>query len=128
MVDAAVAVTEQEPVLCSVRLQLDPAVADVLGELARDVCRVVEEALDNAITHGEAEEITVDVRGIDDAIAIEVVDDGSGPSGNAPGLGSALFDSLCGEWSLSGDEGGCTLCGRIGTPMRPAGHRATSSR
>lgn len=114
--------------LCSVKLQLDPAVADVRGELARDVCRVAEEALNNAITHGEAEKITVDVRGLDGALVIDVADDGSGPTGNTPGLGSALFDSLCGEWSLSGDEVGCTFRGRIDSPMRPAGHRATSSR
>lgn len=108
--------------LCSVQLVLDSVVADARGELARDVCRAVEEALNNAITHGEAEKITVDVRGHDDVITIEVVDDGFGPSGNAPGLGSALFDSLCGEWSLSGDKRGSIFRGRIYTTMRPAGH------
>lgn len=77
------------------------ALRDMRGPLARDISRVVEEAINNAITHGEASRIAVDASGGEGFVVVDVTDDGLGPQGDAPGLGSALFDSLCRYWELT---------------------------
>jgi signal transduction histidine kinase len=42
--------------------------------------RIVQEALTNALRHGHAKSVTVDVRVSDDVVALEVIDDGLGGS------------------------------------------------
>lgn len=95
--------------LCVVRVSIDPDVAERRGLLARDVGRVVEEALNNAISHGDASLIDVLVapRGVD--VLVIAKDNGSGPGGGPQGLGSALFDSLCRTWRLEPGHRGSTL-------------------
>ncbi len=95
--------------LSTVRLVIDPRLEDLRGPVARDVSRVVEEGITNAITHGDASMISIDVRHGDGVIDIDVIDDGSGPAGHPPGLGSALLDSVCREWSLVAQQPGCRL-------------------
>jgi len=92
--------------LCSVRVMIDPDVSQERGVLARDVGRFVEEAVNNAVTHGDATEISVDVHRTGNAVHIKVIDNGSGPGGGTPGLGSALFDSLSTHWQLTPVDGG----------------------
>lgn len=76
------------------------------AERVQDVCRVVEEALANAMRHGNATTIGITVHAADGALEVAVTDDGSGPGHGRPGLGSTLFD-LTGPW---------TLVPRAGTP------------
>lgn len=95
--------------LCAVEVSVDPRLAEMNGMVGRDASRIVEEGMNNAITHGEATTIAVNVQPCDGGILIEVHDDGSGPTGDAPGLGSALFDSLCQDWKLEARGTGSTL-------------------
>lgn len=87
--------------LCAVHLTLAPTLDEISGALARNVCRVVEEGINNAVTHGEASEISVTVDEDENTIVIDVEDNGSCLEINAPGLGSALFDSLSDSWQLT---------------------------
>ena len=99
--------------LCSVRVMIDPDVSQERGVLARDVGRFVEEAVNNAVTHGDATEISVDVHRTGNAVHIEVIDNGSGPGGGRPGLGSALFDSLSTHWQLTPVDGGSKVVAAV---------------
>ena len=68
-------------------------------ERARDVERVVKEAIANAYRHGGAEWVGVSVTD-SDGVEVLVEDDGRGPTESpSAGLGSRMFDTL-GEWSL----------------------------
>ncbi len=95
--------------LSTVRLVIDPRLEDLRGPVARDVARVVEEGITNAITHGDAATIDISLSLRDRQIIIEVIDDGFGPMGDLPGLGSALLDSVCQEWSLDAQDVGCRM-------------------
>ena len=102
--------------LCSIRVELDPDVAALSGRRARDVGRVVEEGLSNAIRHGGAREIAVRVTGGQpgsafgaDGVAVVIEDNGSGPGGGEPGLGSSLLDSVSQTWELEATGSGARL-------------------
>lgn len=70
----------------------------------RDVGRVVEEGLSNAIRHGSATNARVSITLTDESVAIRIEDDGSGLAATArsgaPGLGSSLLDNLTNQWRL----------------------------
>jgi len=70
---------------------------------ARDVERVVREAIANAYRHGGAEWVGVSVVE-SDGVEVLVEDDGRGPTeSRSAGLGSRMFGTL-GEWSLDRRE------------------------
>lgn len=94
--------------LCAVRLTVAPNLVEMRGPRAHNVCRVVEEAINNAITHGEASEVVVTVEGTGDVV-VDVLDDGVGPRDGEPGLGSALLDSMCDRWVLTKELTGSRL-------------------
>jgi hypothetical protein len=94
--------------LCVFEVFIEEQVDDDSGtvdseSLGTIVGRVVEEGVSNAIRHGDATHIIIRVeRTIDGALMIEIEDDGIGPSGGSPGVGSALLDQATGgEWSLT---------------------------
>ena len=101
--------------LCSIGVDLDPQVAVMSGRRARDVGRVVEEGLSNAIRHGGAKAISVRVSegqegsasGGDVVVVIE--DNGSGPGSGNAGLGSSLLDSVSQTWELTATGSGARL-------------------
>jgi len=99
--------------LCSIDLEVAPDVANEHGRLARDVGRVVEEGLSNAIRHGGAAHVAVRVERDERVICVTVTDDGVGPRGGSPGLGSAMLDSVCESWSLTSHPGGARLVARV---------------
>lgn len=70
----------------------------------RDIGRVVEEGLSNAIRHGGATSARVSITAAESSVSIKIEDDGSGISTNgrarAPGLGSSLLDNLTDQWQL----------------------------
>ena len=78
---------------------------------ARVVGRLIEEAISNAVRHGQASHIEICVTELADSqIHIEITDDGSGPSNGSAGIGSALFDQMCtGGWSLIATPKGAQL-------------------
>lgn len=86
--------------LCDVSVDIDPRLAAIPGRRARDAGRVVEEGLSNAIRHGGADAIAVKVTGAGTGVFIEVRDNGSGPAGGEPGLGSALLANVSASWAL----------------------------
>lgn len=86
--------------LCDIRVDVDPGLTPIPGRRARDVGRVVEEGLSNAIRHGGAQVIEVRIVPAQDGILIEVRDNGCGPGEGSPGLGSALLDSVSSSWAL----------------------------
>ncbi len=77
----------------------------------RNIVDVVTEAISNAVRHGDAEHITVDVHRHPDDVSICVRDDGRGGAPAAAGLGVALFERVGSHgWSLVGNSaGGNTL-------------------
>jgi signal transduction histidine kinase len=77
--------------LCSIGVDLDPQIAVMSGRRARDVGRVVEEGLSNAIRHGGAKEISVRVAAGQEGSAPggdDVVDEKDLLADNAVGGGS----------------------------------------
>ena len=108
--------------LCVFEVFIDEQVDDASGtaeseSLSTIVGRIVEEGVSNAIRHGDATHIIIRIeRTIDDALMIEIEDDGIGPSGGAPGVGSALLDQAAGgEWSLNRTDGTTRLRALVGS-------------
>ncbi len=77
--------------------------------------RVLDECLNNALVHGHATRARVVISATDGAWLVQVADDGIGPAGGAPGLGSALLDDITrGQWSLGeGPDGGALVRAEI---------------
>ncbi len=63
----------------------------LLGEIEDAVYRLVQEALNNAARHGEAERIRIDVSENDEHLRVRVVDDGTGFNPNADSDGFGLL-------------------------------------
>ena len=95
--------------LCDITIDVDPILAEIQGRSARDVGRVVEEGLSNAIRHGNATSIQVRVSRSNSSVNIEVDDNGRGPQDGPAGLGSSLLDSLSPVWNLSAIPVGARL-------------------
>ncbi len=91
-------------------------VGDVASTTVSSVVDVVTEAINNAVRHGGARHVEVDVTRDGDAVVVVVEDDGRGAEPSRPGVGSRVFDQLApGAWSRERrPEGGCRLEVRIG--------------
>jgi len=110
---------------------LDVQCAGPVPQLAPDVVdaaeEVIQECLNNAYIHGGARHAQVEIATAPDGRTVVVVtDDGSGPGGGAPGLGSAIIaQATGGEWMLTrAPEGGSVMRAELrashvgGSPMR----------
>lgn len=95
--------------LCDINIEIASDLEETSGRLARDVGRVVEEGLSNAIRHGGAGAIRVSITSAVPGVLVVIDDDGSGLSDATPGLGSSLLDSVSEEWSLNAQESGASL-------------------
>jgi anti-sigma regulatory factor (Ser/Thr protein kinase) len=114
-------------------VRLDASVADLpLSESVRQAVRAAaSECALNAVQHGEATDVVISARQVDDRAFIEIRDNGTGVDQNAvPGLGwtSVLGDSLRavgGRWSLRRDTDATvvTLDAPIETGRRRADRR-----
>jgi len=105
-----------------VQVVVDPSVPPVDPATVDDIARVVGEALANAHKHGMATQVRVVVAQEEGTLRITATDDGHGPAGGVPGLGSAWLDFIApGAWSLGPrpDGPGATLQVTL-----PAGDRA----
>jgi signal transduction histidine kinase len=95
-----------------VTLEVGPDVQPLPGSLDLTVHRIVQEALTNALKHGQARAASVVVRRAESALDVEVRDDGRGAAaGYAPGRGllgmrerAALFGGSV-EHGAGGREG-----------------------
>lgn len=98
--------------LCTFAWDIDPRVGDIRGPVAIAAGRIVEEAVANACRHGLAESIMIKAA-LEDGPAIRFVidDDGSGPTGGTPGLGTAMLAGISrGDLLLTArPEGGSRL-------------------
>lgn len=101
--------------LAGITTLVAPEIKVATGAFVRSIGELVEEGLCNAIRHGNADTIAIQVDLVSEearsSIRIRVVDDGCGPTEGTPGLGSALLDDLCaGRWKRAlGPGGGCIL-------------------
>ncbi|MEY3733819.1 MAG: hypothetical protein RL347_1178, partial [Actinomycetota bacterium] len=80
--------------LMDVTVDASEAPAGALGR--DDVIAVVEEGLANAFRHGAASSVQISISPGAEALLVEIVDDGMGPTGDAPGLGSYVLQQLSG--------------------------------
>lgn len=95
---------------------MDDDIADATED-AVVVGRVVEEAISNAIRHGHASCIEIKVtRDAGGRLLVSVTDNGSGPQGGSPGLGSAYLAMVSdGTWSIERSDFGTRVVVPIGT-------------
>lgn len=83
--------------LCVFDVSTDETAAALQGPVALAAGRVVEEAVANACRHGEALQVLIDARVTDGPVLRLVVDDdGHGPTGGTPGLGTAMMAAISG--------------------------------
>jgi hypothetical protein len=74
---------------------------------ARCVSEIIKELAGNAYRHGKAKHLVVAFgTNANGDLALSASNDGSGLSNHESGLGSALFDDLTMEWSITQDKGG----------------------
>ena len=98
--------------LCEFEIEVDPTARSMRGPVAMAAGRIVEEAVGNACRHGLADSIAVRVRLIEGpALTFEIDDNGSGPGGGGPGLGTAMLAGISrGQMKLAArPEGGSRL-------------------
>jgi len=91
--------------------------------------KVVEEALTNAVRHGSARRVYVNVTATNEIVTIEVDDDGVGPTWGGDGLGSALIARMTnGNWRLTDNStlGGARLQANIALQEEPTRLRANN--
>ena len=114
-------------------VHVDDAIEDkragLAPEFALAVYRIVEQALLNAATHGQAQHVDIEVSRLSDRLVIRVRDDGTGLTGahQIPGLGSAVIETwtreLDGSWSLaSARDGGAILTAHLTLTPRARSH------
>ncbi len=87
--------------LCDFTVHVDIGELITAQESAVTVGRIVEEGIANAIRHGGATQVSIEVTVNDDTIKIVVTDNGSGIKAGTPGMGSAFIQQAsAGKWSL----------------------------
>ncbi len=81
--------------LCTFQTDLAPTVAGLRGPVAMAAGRIVEEAVANACRHGLASTVQIRVT-MDEgpSLRFEIDDDGTGPKGGAPGLGTSMLAGI----------------------------------
>jgi len=82
--------------------ELNPHASKIAGA-------VISEAIGNAFRHGFANQVKISFQREKNLLIIGIKDNGLGPRGSGPGLGSMLYDSA-GRWKLEpGSNGGTHL-------------------
>jgi two-component sensor histidine kinase len=118
--------------LATIRVDVGDDAAEVIdsdqGPWATEVASVVEEAVSNAVRHGQADTILVSISLADVAgsasVVTRVADDGRGPQGGRAGLGSAQFDQVTeGQWTLALGPGGRGAVLEAHLPLHAPGNR-----
>lgn len=94
-----------------VSVEIDPALPALPSSTVGDIARVAGEAVANARKHGLARHALVRVAAASGAVRVTVTDDGAGPQGGVPGMGSAWLDFIVpGGWRLRpAPDGGAQL-------------------
>ena len=86
------------------------------------IFQCLEEGVANAVRHGLASEVVIEVRILDNQVDVTITDNGLGPRQGEPGLGSSLFTSFAGNrWSLNrGPQGIGSQVDLLITRLEPA--------
>jgi signal transduction histidine kinase len=68
----------------------------------------ISESIANSVRHGLADSIDIEFQSIqNESFEIRVTDNGVGPISSTPGMGSEIFNLLCGDkWRLTKNDGG----------------------
>jgi signal transduction histidine kinase len=85
----------------TVTTRLDHAVPALAPATVADIGRIAGEAVANARKHGGARNAEIAVDAVPEGVRVLVTDDGTGPLGGVPGMGSAWLDFIApGRWVL----------------------------
>lgn len=108
--------------LCEVHVDMQQDVAarvDRDAPLASAVIDICTEACSNAVRHGRATRVDIEVRADRDTIALAIADDGAftGDSPD-PGLGTAMLDDVALSWQREQEGGLTVLRARLPAPDR----------
>lgn len=70
------------------------------------IATILEEAVTNAVRHGQASNVFIEIRETRNGnISLQVTDNGTGLKSSYSGLGTGLITSICGShWSISNNE------------------------
>jgi signal transduction histidine kinase len=89
------------------RIKMDlPPELDSVSKNGEIISQLIEESVINAIRHGKAKNVKVDVWIEGDICRIKVQDDGKLKSTKKPGLGSTLFQVFAPDWKLQTNKDG----------------------
>ncbi len=91
------------------QLTIDTDSGAIMGPLASHIAEVVEEGIANAVHHGRARCIRIHITSTDQAVTLQLVDDGDGPGRGSPGLGARLMARFDADWSLTPADPGSVL-------------------
>jgi two-component sensor histidine kinase len=97
--------------ICTITFNIAENVPKIDSARVSQIGRVVEEGISNAVRHGHAKNISIELtKAWSNSIDIEIRDDGIGPQNGEPSLGSALLTQVsAGNWSLKKLETGTLL-------------------
>lgn len=112
--------------LVQVVTSVDPGIGSLTGRTASQVGAVVEEGIANAVQHGSASVLEVDVRPKDGRLVVRITDNGSGPTQGVPGLGSRLLDEIAPGWHLDRHADGARLTAALPLPQTSSSQESTS--
>lgn len=115
--------TAQWSGLVDLTVTLDPGADAIPDPLATHVADVVEEGIANAIHHGAATQVQVNVTIDDGTMTITIADDGRGPQGGSAGMGSRLMGQYGAQWKLTEGEPGSVLTVEIPLPLGNSARR-----
>ena len=99
--------------LLAVDVDVDPAAEEIAAGRETHVADIVEEAIANAVHHGSASEVSVQIGCLGEDLIITVRDNGKGPRGGTPGLGGRLYSQWGAQWSLTAGDQGAILSLRL---------------
>jgi len=96
--------------ICTITFNIAQDVPKIDSVRVSQIGRVVEEGISNAVRHGHAKNISIELtKAWSNSIDVEIRDDGIGPQNGEPSLGSALLtQATSGHWSLKRREN-CTI-------------------
>jgi signal transduction histidine kinase len=93
--------------VCDVSVEVDPLVLELIAADSRSsmcVNEILKEAVSNAVRHGDATEVAVQIVLNQNEIELQVLNDGRPAiSTSRKGLGSTMFDDLTISWQLARD-------------------------
>jgi signal transduction histidine kinase len=85
-------------------LDIEPALKNLIDPKVADITKSVSEAITNAVRHGSAENINLEIYQRENILILKVQDDGLGFTEVKPGLGSNVFETTTtGNWNLVRD-------------------------